>query len=107
MTAISLLLNVATCSVMFWQPVFTMPGPYNVYGVNGAARIGQPSKGSLRLAMCTWGYLHSAMRIVQVPRFQAFRIPSLAIGESTVYHELLHDTFTLYVPSLQGSGPLW
>ena len=67
---------------------------------NGAARIGQPSKGSLRLAMCTWvtwgGYLHSAMRIVRVPRFQAFRIPSLAIGESIVYHELLHDTFTLY-----------
>ena len=36
------------------------------------------------------------MRIVRVPRFQAFRIPSLAIGESIVYHELLHDTFTLY-----------
>ena len=64
--------------------------------VNGAARIGQPSKGSLRFAVCTWGYLHSAMRIVRVPRFQAFRIPSLAIGESIVYHELLHDTFTLY-----------
>ena len=36
------------------------------------------------------------MRIVRVPRFQDFRIPSLAIVESIVYHELLHDTFTLY-----------
>ena len=40
--------------------------------------------------------MHSAMRIVRVPRFEAFRISSLAIGESIVYHELLHDTFTLY-----------
>ena len=50
------------------------------------------------------------MRIVRVPRFQAFRIPSLAIGESTVYHELLHDTFTLYplfkAPTRYGSRVL-